>query len=132
MNLSVRPFDLEFVLGQVSMQDRELRRFALELADDDHDATEDTRARIAEARKYLAHAAESVALAVEQFPPTDEKVIAEARSYGLDVEPGRCDVDALRLDLATLRAMDDATRFSAVARLNAGEPVHEWSVATDA
>jgi len=54
---------------------------------------------------------------------SDATVIAEAIGYGVDVEPGRCDVSLLRQDVAILRATSPDVRAELVARLNEGFPL---------
>jgi hypothetical protein len=70
--LSVNPSELRWIQTQLETQCNELRRIALVLADDDYDGTEDTRARIGEAREELARAAGLVEQAHEQLPKDAE------------------------------------------------------------
>ena len=51
---------------------------------------------------------------------TPQALIAEARSYGLDVELERCDLLLLRADLLVLRALEGPRRTEAVVARNAG------------
>jgi hypothetical protein len=72
VTLSVSPSELRWIQTQLETQHNELRRIALVLADDDYDGTEDTRARIGEAREALASAAGLVEQAHEQLPQDAE------------------------------------------------------------
>lgn len=60
---------------------------------------------------------------------TRKQIISEAISYGIDVEPERCDLFLLRQDVEALRDMQEPYRTAAVERLNNGGPLRlsdEW------
>jgi hypothetical protein len=78
----VNPSELRWIQTQLETQYNELRRIALVLADDDYDATEDTRARIGEAREELSRAAGSLEQALEQLPK-DAAAVDDDREWSV-------------------------------------------------
>jgi hypothetical protein len=73
-------------------------------------------------REVLARAEETFAGDFEDVP-SDADVIAEGQSYGLDIEPDRCDIATVRETVAAVRELPAKARPSAVRRANQGHPI---------